>query len=138
VIKPPRWVTDRVHASDNLEELMAMGRDPMMIWGARNDTLYGLVALMQAAWEAAGRIRVPVGYFYGARDEVIPARPSFEAAARLKASDHTAYYAQGYHLLLRDHQRAVVIDDVAAFMLDPAAPTPSGAPPIPRPAAVRA
>jgi hypothetical protein len=32
----------------------------------------------------------------------------------------------------------MVIDDVAAFMLDPAAPTPSGAPPIPRPAAVRA
>jgi acylglycerol lipase len=52
VLKPPDWVVDRVHPSDNHEELVAMGRDPMMIWGARNDTLYGLVDLMQTAWES--------------------------------------------------------------------------------------
>lgn len=133
VIKPPRWVTDRVHPSDNLEELIAMGRDPMLIWGARNDTLYGLVDLMQSAWEGIGRVQVPVGYFYGAHDEVIPKTPSFQAASRLKASDRTAYYARGYHLLTRDHQRAVVIGDIQSFILDPAAPLPSGSPPIPPP-----
>lgn len=133
VIKPPSWVTDRVHPSDNIEELIAMGRDPMLIWGARNDTLYGLVDLMQSAWEGIGRVQAPVGYFYGAHDEVIPKTPSFQAASRLKASDRTAYYARGYHLLTRDHQRAVVIGDIQSFLLDPAAPLPSGPPPIPPP-----
>jgi acylglycerol lipase len=133
VIKPPAWVTSRVHPSDNYEELVAMGRDPMLIWGARNDTLYGLVDLMQTAWESTGRIRVPVGYFYGANDEVIPEVPSFQAAARLGAGSRTAYYARGYHLLTRDLQRAVVIGDIGTFILDPAAPLPSAPPPIPAP-----
>lgn len=133
VIKPPAWVADRVHPSDNLEELVAMGRDPMLIWGARNDTLYGLVDLMQTAWRGIGRIAAPVGYFYGAKDEVIPGAPSLEAASRLKPTDLTAYYARGYHLLTRDHQRAVVIGDILGFMLDPSAPPASGAPPIPPP-----
>ncbi|MDP1736277.1 MAG: alpha/beta fold hydrolase [Caulobacter sp.] len=133
VLRPPGWVTDRVHPSDNYEELVAMGRDPLMIWGARNDTLYGLVDLMQSAWAGIGRVSVPVGYFYGANDEVIPKKPSFEAAGRLKPTDRTAWYANGYHLLIRDHQRDRVIADVAAFILDPKAPLPSGPPAIPAP-----
>ncbi|MFZ5669189.1 MAG: alpha/beta fold hydrolase [Pseudomonadota bacterium] len=133
VLRPPAWVADRVHPSDNREELIAMGRDPLMIWGARNDTLYGLVGLMETAWRGTGRLAVPVGWFYGANDDVIPRTPTVEAAARLKASDRTAWYENGYHLLIRDHQRARVIDDVAAFLLDPSAPLPSSPPPIPRP-----
>ncbi len=133
VLKPPSWVTDRVHPSDNYEELVAMGRDRLMIWGARNDTLYGLVDLMQSAWAGIGRVKVPVGYFYGANDEVIPKAPSFQAASRLKATDRSAYYAMGYHLLIRDLQRDVVIGDAAAFILDPKTPLPSGPPPIPAP-----
>ncbi|MDP1632926.1 MAG: lysophospholipase [Caulobacter sp.] len=132
VLRPPGWVTDRVHPSDNYEELVAMGRDPLMIWGARNDTLYGLVDLMESAWAGIGRIAAPVGYFYGAHDEVIPKRPSFEAAGLLKSTDRTAYYANGYHLLMRDKQRAAVIADVAAFILDPTAPLVSGVPAMPR------
>ena len=54
---------------------------------------------------------------------------------RLPAGDRTAYYAQGWHLLLRDKQAHNVWDDVAAFVRDPAAPLPSGAPPIPGTAA---
>ena len=50
IIRPPRWVTDRVQPSDNQDELIAMGRDRLMIWGARNDTLFGLVDLMEGAW----------------------------------------------------------------------------------------
>ena len=138
VLKPPSWVADRVHPSDNREELIAMGRDPMMIWGARNDTLYGLVALMQTAWRSTGRIKVPVGYFYGANDEIIPKVAAFRAASRLKAADRTAYYARGWHLLTRDLRRDVVIGDIQSFIFDPAASLPSGAPPIPSPRDTRA
>ncbi|HRD47802.1 MAG TPA: lysophospholipase [Caulobacter sp.] len=131
VLKPPRWVTDRVHPSDNIDELMAMGRDPLMIWGARNDTLYGLVDLMESAWAGMARLRVPTAYFYGANDEIIPREPSFQSARRLKPTDRSAYYEQGYHLLTRDHARARVIADAQSFILDPDAPFPSAPPTIP-------
>ena len=134
VVTPPSWLTSKVFASDNHEELIAMGQDPLMTWGARADVLYGLVATMQHAWRETGAIDARTLYLYGAHDEVIPKKPTFQAAARLKVGDRTAYYADGWHLLLRDRQGPRVWSDVAAFVLDPNAPLPSGAPPIPSPA----
>lgn len=135
VYTPPNWLTKRVMPTDNREELIAMGRDPLMIWGARSDTLYGLVAMMEKGWAKTGGIKVPVLYLYGAHDPIIPREPTKEAAARLKTGDRTAYYAKGYHLLTRDRQGPVVWNDMLSFVLDPAAPLPSGAPPIPTPGA---
>jgi alpha-beta hydrolase superfamily lysophospholipase len=130
VLRPPEWVLRNVRASDNIEELIRMGRDPQMIWGARSDTMYGLVGLMDTAWRSTGEIAAPVGYFYGARDQIVPPRPSEQAASRLKPTDRTAYYPLGYHLLLIDKQRERVLADVAAFIRDPAAPLPSAPGPI--------
>jgi len=132
-VTPPDWLTTHISPTDNRDELIAMGRDPLMVWGARADALYGLVVTMQRAWRETGDLRAPTLYLYGAHDEIIPKGPAFEAAARLPANDRTAYYAGGWHLLLRDRQAASVWSDVAAFIFDPAAPLPSGAPPIPRP-----
>jgi len=131
VIRPPDWVTRDIRASDNIPELIAMGRDPLMIWGARTDAVYGLVQLMEAAWRSTGRLRVPTAYLYGANDQIIPKDPSFEAAARLGGFHRTAYYPDGWHLLLRDLQAATVWRDVAAFIADPARPLPSGVGAIP-------
>jgi alpha-beta hydrolase superfamily lysophospholipase len=132
VFNPPSFITSHITASDNIPELIAMGRDPLMLWGSRTDTLYGLMDLMQTAWQDTGKVRVPVAYLYGAKDQIIPRTPSLQAAARLAAGARTAFYADGYHLLLRDLQRAKVMADVAAFIRDPAAPWPSGAPPMPK------
>ncbi len=131
VFTPPGFVTEHISASDNIPELEAMGQDPWMIWGARSDALYGLVNTMQHGWEDIGRVRAPTLYLLGAHDQIIPETPAKQAAARLPAGDRTAYYAEGWHLLLRDKQAHNVYDDVAAFIRDPAAPLPSGAPPIP-------
>jgi alpha-beta hydrolase superfamily lysophospholipase len=131
VVTPPGWLARTIKPSDNAEELIAMGRDRLMIWGARPDTVYGLVTLMEEAWREVGKVEVPTAYLYGANDDVIPKPPSLKAAARLKKTDRTAYYAHGYHLLMRDHQRAVVIGDAASFILRPDLPLPSGAPPVP-------
>ncbi|PLR23281.1 lysophospholipase [Caulobacter zeae] len=131
VVKPPEWLVQKVLPTDNMEELRRMGRDPLMIWGARSDTLYGLVGLMERAWASLGKVRVPVAYFYGARDEIIPEEPTKQAARRLKPDDRSAFYANGYHLLLVDKQAEVVWRDAAAFLKDPQADLPSGAPPIP-------
>ncbi|WP_337187878.1 alpha/beta fold hydrolase [Phenylobacterium sp.] len=131
VYTPPRWVTDRISPTDNREELIRMGRDRLMIWGARSDTLYGLVKLMDRAADRVGDDDLPTLYLYGANDQIVPKKAAFRAVRNLNSSDRTAYYAQGHHLLTRDLQRASVIADVLAFLRDPEAPLPSGAPPIP-------
>jgi alpha-beta hydrolase superfamily lysophospholipase len=131
VLKPPRFVTDHVQSTDNIPELIAMGHDPLMIFGARTDTLYGLVGSMQHADDEIGKLRVPTLYMMGAKDEIIPKAPALDAARRLPAGDRTAYYAHGWHLLLRDTQAKNVFEDVVAFLRDPRAPLPSGAPPAP-------
>lgn len=131
VLKPPRFVTSHISSTDNEAELIDMGRDPLMIWGARTDTLYGLVNTMQHADDEIGKLRVPTLYMMGAHDEIIPRAPAEDAARRLPAGDRTVYYEHGWHLLLRDLQAKNVWDDVLAFLRDPAAPLPSGAPPVP-------
>jgi alpha-beta hydrolase superfamily lysophospholipase len=135
VLTPPRFITSRIRTSDNLPELIDMGRDRLMIWGARSDALYGLVGLMERAWRDASRLRTPTAYLYGAHDEVIPRRPARQAARRLGPGARTALYAEGYHLLLVDLQAINVWRDVESFLRDPAAAFPSGVPPLVRPAA---
>ena len=131
VFTPPSFVTAHIAASDNREELIAMGRDPLILWGARSDALYGLVDTMQHAWAEIGDVRAPTLYLLGAHDQIIPRKPALQAASRLPAGDRSAYYANGWHLLLRDRQAKTVWADVAAFLRDPKAPLPSAAPPIP-------
>lgn len=138
VFNPPSFVTDRIRASDNLAELIAMGHDPLMVWGARSDALFGLVTTMQRAQDDIGRPRVPTLYLYGAHDEIIPRDAALKAVRALPPTARTAWYADGYHLLMRDEDGPKVWRDVLAFIRDPAAPLPSGAPPILNPAHRRA
>jgi acylglycerol lipase len=131
VYRPPDWLVSKVSPTDNRDELIAMGKDPLMVWGARSDTLYGLVEMMQRAWDKIGAVQAPAVYFYGAHDHIIPKRAAFTAARQLQPTVRSAYYAQGWHLMTRDHQGPAVWADVLAFVKDPGAPLPSGAPPIP-------
>jgi alpha-beta hydrolase superfamily lysophospholipase len=132
VLTPPDWVYRRYRPTDNIERLRAMGRDRNMIFRTRTDAAYGLVNLMQDASQAIGRVRVPTLYAYGAHDNLIPKRAAFHAAARLGPNGRTAYYADGWHLLNRDLHGDRVLGDVVSFIRDPAAPLPSGAPPMPK------
>ena len=131
VYTPPSWLTSRVSPTDNHDELVAMGRDPLMIWGARSDTLYGLVTTMDRAADDVGKAWLPTLYLYGAHDQIIPKKAAFKAASQLKPGARSAYYAKGWHLMMRDHQGPIVWKDILAFIRDPAAPLPSGAPKIP-------
>ncbi len=131
VYTPPSWLSDQVTPTDNRQELIAMGRDPLMIWGARSDAIYGLVRLMDRGAESVGRTAIPSLYLYGSNDDIIPKSAAFQAARRLRPTDRSAYYESGYHLLTRDLQGPVVWADILAYLRDPEAPLPSGAPPIP-------
>jgi acylglycerol lipase len=129
-VTAPRRVQRKIQASDNIEMLRKIGRDPHMVFQTRIDAIYGLVGLMETASRRTANLQVPTLFLYGAKDQIIP-RPSAEAAARrLPAGARTALYANGYHMLLRDLQAKTVWADVAAFVVDPTAPLPSQAPPL--------
>lgn len=131
-ISPPDWLTRRIRASDNIEILLAMGRDRNMIFDTRIDAIYGLVDLMQRADQELKRVRAPILYLYGAKDQIIPKEATLHAAKGLKPTDRSAYYAEGWHLLTRDLQGPKVWADIESYLRDPAAPLPSGAPSLPQ------
>jgi alpha-beta hydrolase superfamily lysophospholipase len=130
-LSPPDWLARRIRSSDNLEILREMGRDRNMIFDTRIDAVYGLVRLMQRADRGVKRIRVPVLYLYGAKDQIIPEKASFHAARGLKPGDRSAYYPEGWHLLTRDLQGPKVWADIESFLRDSNAPLPSGVGPVP-------
>ncbi len=124
-----------IQASDNIEMLRALGRDPLFIKETRTDAIYGLVNLMDAALAAAPEVEAPALLLYGEKDEVVPAEPVIrfwrqlppEAAPQTAGHQRFALYPEGWHMLLRDLQAQTVIDDIAAWTRDKTAPLPSGA-----------
>lgn len=119
-----------VTPSDNKEMLRRLSRDPLVIKATRIDAIWGLVNLMDAAQAAAqAPLNLPVLLLYGTRDEVIPSEPTQAAIKALKSSGRTqaAYYAAGYHMLLRDLGADVPIKDIAHWILAPGTALPSGA-----------
>lgn len=120
-----------IQASDNIEMLRALGRDPLVIKRTRVDAVYGLTNLMDRALASADRITVPLLLLYGERDEVIPREPTMLAwnglPAKTGGRQRLALYRDGWHMLLRDLEAEVVLGDVTAWISDRSAPLPSGA-----------
>ena len=131
-LTPPEWLVRKVMASDNIPVLIAMGRDRNMLFSTRVDAIYGLMQLMQQADDDLGKVRAPVLYLYGARDQFIPRTATLHAARGLKPTDRSAFYPHGYHLLTRDLAGPTVWADVAAYLRDADAPLPSGVGPLPQ------
>lgn len=127
---PSRHVTGRgfgILPSDNIEMLRALGRDPLVIKETRVDAVYGLVRLMGEGQSAAGEVDMPLLVLYGAKDRIIPRRPTASMAARMNGASRFAVYPKGYHMLLRDLQAETVWRDIASWITDRRAPLPSGA-----------
>lgn len=115
-----------ITASDNKAMLRALGEDPLTLKEARVDALWGLTNLMDRALATAPGLTVPALVLYGERDEIIPRRPICRMLSTLPASARVAIYPTGYHLLTRDLEAKVVLEDLATWLADPAAPLPSG------------
>ena len=112
--------------SDNTEMLIALGKDPLVIKKTRIDSMYGMVNLMDAALKAAPSVRIPTLVLYGAHDQVIPKNATAKMVARFSISPTVVVYPDGYHMLLRDLQGGVVLDDISAWIIRTDAPLPSG------------
>lgn len=120
----------RITPSDNIEMRIALARDPLVIKETRIDGLYGLTDLMDRARDAVIRLRQRTLILYGARDEVIPKTPVIGLLESMAAQQDThrfrfAIYPNGYHMLQRDLQRAVVWEDVVTWTLHIDRPLPS-------------
>jgi len=116
--------------SDNLDMLRALGRDWRVIKRTRVETIYGLVELMDRALAAAPEFSEKVLILYGAKDDIIPGRPTFEMVRRLPATAKDrqtfALYDGGYHMLLRDLNAETVWRAILAWLAHAQAPLPSG------------
>ncbi len=121
----------KIQASDNIEMLRALGRDPLIIKATRIDAISGLADLMDEALAAAPAFNLPALLLYGGKDEIVPEDPTLRLWQSLPAEAHArqrrALYANGWHMLLRDLDAKVVWSDIANWIADPAAPLPSGA-----------
>jgi alpha-beta hydrolase superfamily lysophospholipase len=111
-----------LNPSDNLDMLRALGHDELVIKETRIDVLYGISNLMDNALLASGKASGNILLLYGKQDDIIPAVPtcqllerlSYDGADRLSA----VVYEQGYHMLTRDLQAAVVLEDIARWILE--------------------
>lgn len=112
--------------SDNIEMLRGLGRDPLVIKATRVDAIYGLADLMDLALQRAPRLRLPTLLLYGEKDQVVPKEPVYRMIASMPAGVRTAFYEQGYHLLLRDLHADRPWSDIAAWIGDHGAALPSG------------
>ena len=120
-----------IQATDNIEALRALGRDPLVIKRTKVVAMAGMTDLMDAAQAAAPELQSPTLILYGEQDEVIPPEPTLrfwrnlprEAARRPR----TALYTSGWHMLLHDLSAATPLADIAAWTQAPDAKLPSAA-----------
>ena len=131
VVRPPRGV--KIEPSDNIEMLKQLWLDPLGLKDNRIDQVYGVVTLMEEAHRSAPSLpdALPTLLTYGAKDIVIPRSAMMRTVRTLPGHVRTAYYANGYHMLLRDLQSEIVFADLLTFLKEPSAPLPSGAPQVP-------
>jgi acylglycerol lipase len=120
-----------VLASDNLDMLRAMGRDPLVIKETRVEAVYGLTNLMDSAFASVNALHGNILLLYGEKDEVIPKQPTYSFLKQLLARDTVdktvAIYPNGYHMLLRDIQAPTAWKDIVAWMESSPTNLPSGA-----------
>lgn len=116
----------KVVASDNIQMLRSLGRDPLVIKATRVDTIYGLANLMDEALASAGRLQFPALILYGKKDQVIPKEPTMLMLSRTPATTRKAFYDNGYHMLLRDLQAEKPLADIVAWVADHNTRLPNG------------
>lgn len=120
-----------IKPSDNIEMLLALGKDPLVIKETRVDAIYGITNLMDKAQMAAKTLSHPLLLLYGEKDDIVPKEPTLAFINHFPESKKhmqtLAFYPDGYHMLLRDLQAAVVWNDIAHWIFHAALPLPSGA-----------
>lgn len=108
--------------SDNTDMLQALADDELVIKTARVDVLYGISNLMDRAMLVSTEVPGNILLLYGVHDEIIPVIPTCQLVEKLSHNGTTQLsaiiYEQGYHMLTRDLQAAVVMEDIATWIAE--------------------
>ncbi len=126
VLSVPQALQGDYLPSDDIHMMMSLSRDPLVQKAERVDMLAGVTQVMGDAYNHALELGPDGLVMFGRHDEILPEDVVASFLARLHGPK-IAIYDQGYHLLLRDLERQIAIQDIQAWVLDPAAPLPSGA-----------
>lgn len=109
-----------LHPSDNIEMLRALSRDPLVIKATRTDVLYGVSNLMDQAVASTNNLHSRVLILYGKHDDIIPHKPTCRWLQSLPTENshlrQTVIYENGYHMLTRDLQANVVLEDISDWI----------------------
>ena len=103
-------------ATDNIEILRQMWRDPLVIKQTRLDAVLGVIRIMGEAYAAPEAIETPVLFLIGEKDEIIPVKKQAKAAARLGPQTDIIRYPDGWHMLFRDLQAERVWRDISDWI----------------------
>ncbi len=107
----------KIMPSDNIPMLVAIGRDPLFQKSARADAIYGLVTLMDEAYDSGSRPNnEPVLFMYGGNDQIIPRPATEQVVAQLAPNATVKFYPRGYHMLLRDLAGGTRWPDIAFWI----------------------
>jgi alpha-beta hydrolase superfamily lysophospholipase len=115
-----------VQASDNVEMLKALGRDPLIIKQTRIDAVFGVVGMMDAGLAGAAGLRAETLLLYGENDQIVPPHAIDNVLQRLEAPYRYVRYPGGWHMLLHDLQAKTVWQDIAAWIKNRSGALPSG------------
>ena len=116
----------KIIACSNYPLLSQMYHDPLVIKKTRVDAVYGMLHLMDSAYTDVSKIHTPTLLLYGANDQVIPPYPIKGALHHFEQPVTFGYYPHGYHMLLRDLEREVVMRDILSWIKNPNAKLSSG------------
>jgi alpha-beta hydrolase superfamily lysophospholipase len=107
-----------IKPTDNKAMLRKIWQSPWMLRESRIDTVAGLNDLMDKAYNTAAHVKYPTLLLYGAHDQLIPPKPIEHVRQHLPKFSHTEYkyYANGWHMLMRDLQGEQVIADISRWI----------------------
>ena len=103
-------------ATDNIDALREMGRDPLVIKETRLDAILGVTRVMGSAYGGADEVRGAILFLIGEKDEIIPLKAMEKTAMRLSGDVTFRRYPEGWHMLFRDLQAETVWRDVADWI----------------------
>lgn len=112
----------RIQASDNIEALRALQRDPLYLSPPSAREIMGLVRITDRAAKSAPSVRTPALMLLGSKDQIVPrdaVRTVFQTLAGPKS---IIEYPNGWHLIFRDLQAEPVWHDTTKFALTAAPP----------------
>jgi alpha-beta hydrolase superfamily lysophospholipase len=112
--------------TDNIPVLEALGRDPYVIKRTRVDAVYGLVNLMEEAWQRAPEEKLPTLVVYAGDDQVVPSGP-IESLVNRMSDVHSICYMDGFHMLLRDVKGQRAWQDILEYITNPTDRSPGEA-----------